>query len=644
MKYSNLLLTLSLALSLACVSCTKPEPEQKQQTEPKTDPVVENYLRPSPTSLTFDAASAPAQMVNVESNLQWKAASDASWITLTPSTDGKSLSISVEDNKCGADEEPAERKAVIKFTASNLEASVSVTQKPGEKPAPPTSIKVLAIGNSFSADAVEQELYGLLAGAGYVDVVIGDMYIGGCPLSDHAANAKADAAAYSYRKIVNGTMTKTADFKLSSALKDEQWDYISVQEGAGFHGFYDTSCNGTKHSMEPALTDLITYVKANSAKKDFKLVYHAPWVAKADYKGTKFSYYGFNQDVMYKMICEATQQVLAAHKEFDLLMNSMDAVQNARTSFIGDNMTRDGWHMNYTVGRYTVGCLWCEKLTGKSVVGNPYRPETVSEARAQVCQEAAHQAAINPYMTADLSYFPKPADEPTGQNVKVLAKWYFSPERSASDGGIKTWTGQDKIGVYHYSNEPGERGYFNANGEGSGKLSYVQIDKRKWDGKGDSAGLSTLDVSNGGQPVMSGPMAGDCWMFETTGGYEFEEGAQLHMIYTYNPGNYGAKYWMIEYMDGNEWKSVYETKKTTISLSGEDIEYNVEFTTDQKVIEFTVTLENPTKEFKVRQVCCSSYQVNNKWFEYPNVKCVSRIAGDPANEAKPLPEMDQILN
>ena len=101
---------------------------------------------------------------------------------------------------------------------------------------------------------------------------------------------------------------------------------------------------------------------------------------------------------------------------------------------------------------------------------------------------------------------------------------------------------------------------------------------------------------------------------------------------------------MIEYMDGNEWKSVYETKKTTISLSGEDIEYNVEFTTDQKVIEFTVTLENPTKEFKVRQVCCSSYQVNNKWFEYPNVKCVSRIAGDPANEAKPLPEMDQILN
>lgn len=647
MKKTGLLFSAACIIALTLCSCSgKDDPDPKPDPKPDPDP-VEEYLKVSPLSLTFEASSAPAQTLTVDSNLKWTASADAGWVTLTPSSDLKALSVAVQDNVCGANEEPAERTAIVKVSANGLESSAVITQKAGEKPVPPapTSIKLLAIGNSFSADAVEQELYGLLAGAGYTTVIIGDMYIGGCPLDKHAANAKSDAAAYSYRKIVNGNMTKTADVKLSTALKDEQWDFISVQEGAGYHGFYNTTYKGTTHSMEPALTDLINYVKANSANKNFKLIYHAPWVAQKDYTGTKFSYYGFDQAVMYKMICEATQQVLAAHKEIDLFMNSMDAVQNARTSFIGDNMCRDGWHMNYSVGRYTVGCLWCEKLTGKSVVGNPYHPTTVSDARTQVCQEAAHQAVEHPYQTTDLSYIPKPADDDPGQaNVKVLAKWYFSPARAKSDGCIKTWTGQDQIGVYRYSNEPGERGYYNANEAGSGKLSYVQIDKKQWADKGDAAGLSVFDVSNGGQPVMSAPMPGDYWLFETTGGYEFEEGTRLHMIYTYNPGNYGAKYWMIEYMDGEEWKPAFEKSKTTISLSGESIEYNVAYTSSQKIIEFTVTLENPTKEFKVRQLCCSEYQVNDKWFAYPNVKCVSRIAGDPANEAKPLPEMDQILN
>ena len=54
-------------------------------------------------------------------------------------------------------------------------------------------------------------------------------------------------------------------------------------------------------------------------------------------------------------------------------------------------------------------------------------------------------------------------------------------------------------------------------------------------------------------------------------------------------------------------------------------------------------LDNPTSEFVVRQICCSAYQVNGKWLGHPNIKCVSRIAGDPNNENKPLPQMDLLL-
>ncbi len=505
----------------------------------------------------------------------------------------------------------------------------------------PETIKILAIGNSFSEDAVEQELYGLFNAVGK-KVIIGNMYIGGCDLVKHVTNAKNDNAAYSYRKIVNGSKTTTSGVKLSTALTDEDWTFVSIQDGAGFHGFYDTTYNGVTHSMEPNLTTMLTYIKEKCPGA--KLMYHAPWAAKQGFTSNKFAYYDNNQKLMYEMICTATQAVEAAHPELMHIMNSMDVIQNARSSYIGDNLTRDGWHLSYSAGRYTASCLWFEKIMGQSVVGNTYHPESLSDTRALVCQTAAHMACVNPYKVTDLSYIEAPEDEVVKPH-KVLAKWYFSPTRTVNDGGCKSWTGQTELGVYRTSNQPGERGYYNANESGSGKLSYVQVDKTQWTEESKLAGLSILDVSNGGQPVMRAPMAGDYWQFETTGGNHFAEGTKLHIIYTYNPGDYGAKYWRIEYKDGNSFKPVpsYELKTTTIEKSGETIQYNQAFDKNQRIIEFTVTLENRTDEFVVRQICCSAYQINDKWFGYPNSNCVSRIAGDPNNDAKPLPQMDQLL-
>lgn len=538
-------------------------------------------------------------------------------------------------------------KNVLKDKNSNWEKELSTSLEAGKYydlvlGTPQTkTIKLLALGNSFSADAVEQELYGIFNGAGQ-DIIIGDMYIGGCPLSKHADNCTTDAAAYSYRKIVNGVKTTTSSVKLSTALADEDWDYISVQEGAGFHGFYNTTYLSTTHSMEPALTTVINFIKEKSKNKNFKLIYHAPWAAQTGYTGVKFSYYNFDQAVMYKMICDATKQVVEAHPEIDLVANSMDAVQNGRSSYLGDKFCRDGWHMNYTIGRYTVGCLWYEVITGKSVVGNTYHPSTITAYVSTVCQTAAHEAANKPYEVTDLSSrfsASEDPDTPEESKKQVLAKWIFTPERSVADGNVLTWTGQNALGVYRYSNAPGERGYMTANETGSGKLSYVQVDKTAFGGA--NSGLSVLNVSNGGQPVMCGPWTGDYWLFETTGNYQLAEGSTVRIVYTYNPGSYGAKYWMLEYLDGEEWKLVYDKKSVTIG--GKTIEYNIEFTTDQKVVEITKELTANTPDFKLRQICCSPYQVNSKDFTAPNIKCVSRIAGDPANEAKPSPEIDLIL-
>lgn len=61
-------------------------------------------------------------------------------------------------------------------------------------------VRILAIGNSFSEDAIENYLYDL-AQAENIEVIIGNLYIGGAPLDLHWHNAKENIPAYDYRKI-----------------------------------------------------------------------------------------------------------------------------------------------------------------------------------------------------------------------------------------------------------------------------------------------------------------------------------------------------------------------------------------------------------------------------------------------------------
>ena len=62
------------------------------------------------------------------------------------------------------------------------------------------TIRVLAIGNSFSEDAVENNLHELGEAQGTC-IIAGNLYIGGCPLQRHWDNAQNDRPAYRYRKV-----------------------------------------------------------------------------------------------------------------------------------------------------------------------------------------------------------------------------------------------------------------------------------------------------------------------------------------------------------------------------------------------------------------------------------------------------------
>lgn len=256
-------------------------------------------------------------------------------------------------------------------------------------------IRILAIGNSFSQDAVEQYLYELFDAAG-IKVIIGNMYIGGCSLERHYNNSVSGKDAYAYRKIVDGKRTNTPNTRLIDAVLDEPWDYISLQQASGKSGLYET--------YNPYLPSLISYLRENAPKKDFKLVWHQTWAYASDSDHRDFPKYGNSQMAMYEAIVSAARRALKDN-DFDVLVPSGTAIQNARTSYVGDKFNRDGYHLELNYGRYTAACTWFEAISGKCVVGNSYAPDSVDEGKKAVAQNAAHYAVRHPYRVTVMKRF-----------------------------------------------------------------------------------------------------------------------------------------------------------------------------------------------------------------------------------------------
>ena len=255
------------------------------------------------------------------------------------------------------------------------------------------TVRILAIGNSFSQDAVEQYLHELAEAEG-ISTIIGNMFIGGCSLERHVKNARDNAPAYAYRKIgTDGKKREKGKMSLETVLADEDWDYVSLQQASPFSGMYET--------YEASLPELIEYVKARLPKKT-KLMLHQTWAYASTSRHSGFKNYNCNQLTMYQAIADAVKKAAKANK-IKIVIPSGTAIQNARTSFIGDHLNRDGYHLDVKIGRYTAACTWFERIFKHNVVGNPYTPEGLDEARKAVAQKAAHAAVKHPYKVTDLS-------------------------------------------------------------------------------------------------------------------------------------------------------------------------------------------------------------------------------------------------
>lgn len=229
-------------------------------------------------------------------------------------------------------------------------------------------LRILAIGNSFSDDGMEY-LPKLLEHLNIENVEVARLYVGGCSLKQHVEFYEQEKSPYQFYHSTAGEnkWVKTKGESLKNALQMGEWDIITMQQVSGQSGKYE--------SYKPYLEKLVAIVR--EAQPKAHLAWHMTWAYGTESTHGDFPKYNSDQEQMYNEIRSTVQQMLKEYDYFDYLIPTGTAVQMLRQTPINNtpkDLTRDGFHLGYGVGRYAAACVWYETLikpfTHQTMLGN----------------------------------------------------------------------------------------------------------------------------------------------------------------------------------------------------------------------------------------------------------------------------------
>ena len=280
----------------------------------------------------------------------------------------------------------------VKISQDDIFVYIRVNVTTPEEPETPVDfskeLKVLAIGNSFSDDGM-QYVYQIANDYGVDNIVLGNLYIGGAELALHNTNAQEDKKAYTYRKNTTGSWVSTPNTSILDGLLDEEWDIITIQQASGK--------SGRSEFFEPYLTQLLEYVHENKTNSKAKVYWHMTWAYQQTSTHSEFPFYNSDQMTMYNAIISTYRSAVEPKESIKGVIPAGTAIQNIRTSYIGDTVTSDGYHLNSGVGRFTAGMTWFKAITGLSINNIQYRPAGVSLSDLEAIKEAVNQAVLKPF-------------------------------------------------------------------------------------------------------------------------------------------------------------------------------------------------------------------------------------------------------
>ena len=283
-------------------------------------------------------------------------------------------------------------------------------------PSVPKSMKLLVIGNSFGNDSSISYLWRMLKSVGVEDATVGILYYSGCPYSKHVNFALQNAGVYKYHKWKNATGKMVSKTKLTfdKIVGDEDWTHVMMLSGFAYLP--------TDFGPAPWQDLLLGYVR--KTHPDAFYGYDMTWPLRGDYaetgkmdSATWFKeYHNGDQLTMLSHAVSEVKKYVEPDGRFKFIAPVGTAIQNARTSFIGDHLDRDGYHLNKGIGRYVATMTVCCTLTGVDPDTITYLPEAIVqdkkdytipgldmkapgllEALGKVARESVKNALAKPY-------------------------------------------------------------------------------------------------------------------------------------------------------------------------------------------------------------------------------------------------------
>ncbi|MBP5721805.1 MAG: hypothetical protein J6W82_12200, partial [Bacteroidales bacterium] len=243
-----------------------------------------------------------------------------------------------------------------------------------------------------------------------------------------------------------------------------------------------------------------------------------------------------------------------------------------------------------------------------------------------------------------------------GVDGQQLARWVFSAADAGKEGAYGSTFGGDAAytdaGVYNgnsylYKPEAGDGGqYAAANWNGDGRITFVQIDKTSMSGNTNAG----HQVGSTGHIVTKGNWPGDYWLFTATSASELPANTKIHVKYIFRSSASGPGYFLVEYLDGSEWKPCSLQEDTgaqgggnvqfafpevqTVTIGSEEIRYNARARADgstNTTVETVFNLTNPTTTVKLRATVAGAARADGKTTPTALNGGTTRICGSTPN-------------
>lgn len=226
---------------------------------------------------------------------------------------------------------------------------------------PKKSLKILAIGNSFTENSLEY-MPNFLTNLGVQNVTIYRVTIAASSIESWWTRFQSDYAI-TPTKVIGSDIANIGS--TLRAVFAHEWDYVVFQQVSTLSGDYST--------IEPNLYSLATHVKALSTNPNCKVAWHLTWSWST--LGTGTAPKGADG---FASIASVAEDILDYYRGagVDVIIPSGTALQNARGTSLNNEaeLTKDYQHAAGGVAKYIICSTWYETLikefAGKSAMGS----------------------------------------------------------------------------------------------------------------------------------------------------------------------------------------------------------------------------------------------------------------------------------